>query len=129
MYNSFPDNLYYWIRPSAKAIFTIQKSFAKFRNMFNSVEEGKGVHFYNEWVKDIRDSVPEDRLLLFNVKEGWAPLCKFLNVPIPNEPFPKVNSTANFQSRIRKMRTKALLGLFTITAIPIITAITLGNYF
>ena len=35
--------------------------------------------------------VPTNQLLVFNVKEGWAPLCAFLDRPIPDAPFPRVN--------------------------------------
>jgi len=38
------------------------------------------------------DSLPADRLLVFSPKEGWAPLCAFLGVPVPKAPFPRVNS-------------------------------------
>ena len=30
----------------------------------------------------------EEKLLFFNVKDGWEPLCKFLDLPTPKEPFP-----------------------------------------
>jgi len=43
-------------------------------------------------------NVPKDRLLVFDVREGWQPLCTFLGQPVPTEPFPKTNSTAEFQS-------------------------------
>jgi hypothetical protein len=33
-------------------------------------------------------------LHFFNVKDGWEPLCKILNVPIPDEPFPRINEKA-----------------------------------
>ena len=32
--------------------------------------------------------------LEFSVKQGWEPLCRFLEIPVPDEPFPRVNSTA-----------------------------------
>ena len=32
------------------------------------------------------DYVPKDRLLVYQVKEGWGPICNLLNVPIPNKP-------------------------------------------
>jgi hypothetical protein len=40
--------------------------------------------------------LPSDRLLQFNVAEGWAPLCRFLDRPIPSEPFPRANSREEF---------------------------------
>ena len=38
-----------------------------------------------------KERVPEKQLLVFNVKDGWAPLCQFLGLPIPDAPFPRVN--------------------------------------
>lgn len=46
---------------------------------------------YEDWNADVIRSVPKDRLLVFNVKQGWEPLCKFLDKPIPKEPFPRLN--------------------------------------
>jgi hypothetical protein len=55
---------------------------------------------YNNWIEDVKRTVPKDQLLVFNVKEGWEPLCKFLGVPVPQTPFPRVNDTAQFNARI-----------------------------
>ncbi|MFY9252970.1 MAG: sulfotransferase family protein [Fuerstiella sp.] len=41
----------------------------------------------------------KDKLLVFDVADGWDPLCKFLNVPIPNEAFPQSNTREEFQQR------------------------------
>jgi hypothetical protein len=38
-------------------------------------------------------SVPPEKLFFFNVKDGWGPLCKILDCPIPDEPFPHVNDS------------------------------------
>lgn len=40
--------------------------------------------------KEVIRRIPRERLLVFNVKEGWEPLCKFLGVDVPDEPFPQV---------------------------------------
>lgn len=45
----------------------------------------------------IRRVVPSDRLFFFNVKDGWEPLCKILNCPVPNEPFPRANDSKAMQ--------------------------------
>ena len=50
----------------------------------------------------VREVIPADRLLVFEVAQGWGPLCEFLGVPTPDEPMPKVNSTEEFQGRIQK---------------------------
>jgi hypothetical protein len=51
----------------------------------------------------VRDAFGPDRLLVFDVKDGWKPLCAFLSVPVPDgEAFPHLNDTAEFQSDERK---------------------------
>ncbi len=50
------------------------------------------INYFNERQAKIKAEVPADRLLLFDVKEGWAPLCRFLAVDIPESDFPRVNS-------------------------------------
>ncbi|KAF8563280.1 NAD dependent epimerase/dehydratase, partial [Paragonimus westermani] len=56
---------------------------------------------YDRWIVQVTKDVPADRLLVFHVREGWEPLCKFLNVPVPNQPFPNVNERAELVERIR----------------------------
>lgn len=46
--------------------------------------------------KAVREVIPEEQLLIFQVKDGWEPLCKFLNVPTPNAPFPRTNNREEF---------------------------------
>jgi hypothetical protein len=52
----------------------------------------------------VKSAIPADRLLVFEAKQGWAPLCAFLGVPVPETPFPNVNDTAEFKGRIRVMQ-------------------------
>ena len=56
---------------------------------------------FRDHVAEVRSTVPADRLLVFEVAEGWGPLCAFLGVPVPNEPFPHVNESADFNRRLR----------------------------
>jgi hypothetical protein len=51
---------------------------------------------YRRRAEEVRAAIPPERLLVFDVAEGWEPLCAFLDVAIPNEPFPRVNSTEEF---------------------------------
>ncbi|THD28146.1 hypothetical protein D915_001029 [Fasciola hepatica] len=44
---------------------------------------------YVQWNDRIERLIPKERLLVFHVRQGWSPLCTFLNEPIPNTPFPK----------------------------------------
>ena len=48
----------------------------------------------------VRREVPADRLLEFEVSQGWAPLCDFLGVPVPDEPFPRSNDSASFHAML-----------------------------
>jgi hypothetical protein len=48
----------------------------------------------------VRALIPADRLLVYQVKEGWGPLCAFLGVPEPAEPFPRSNDRAEFWDRV-----------------------------
>ena len=44
--------------------------------------------------------IPAARLLVYDPADGWEPLCRFFGRPIPDEPFPRVNSTEEFKSMI-----------------------------
>ena len=52
---------------------------------------------HNEAVKA---TIPADQLLVYQVKEGWGPLCRFLNLPAPAEAFPRTNDRAEFWDRV-----------------------------
>jgi hypothetical protein len=43
--------------------------------------------------------VPPQRLLVWNAREGWEPICKALKLPVPDEPFPKVNTREEWRAR------------------------------
>lgn len=57
------------------------------------------VAVFHRHVEAVRAALPAERLLVFDVKEGWAPLCSFLGVAVPDEPFPRANSTEEFLQR------------------------------
>lgn len=44
--------------------------------------------------------IPKSQLLVYQVKEGWAPLCEFLGVPVPDEPFPRSNDRSEFWDKV-----------------------------
>ena len=54
---------------------------------------------YTDWANRVKETVPAEKLLVFNVKQGWKPLCDFLGVPVPDIPFPRINSTKEFRSQ------------------------------
>lgn len=65
--------------------------------IFDSFEgKVKDRAFMTDWFerrnRQVSDSLPPERVLVFSPKEGWGPLCEFLGVPVPDAPFPRVNS-------------------------------------
>ena len=52
------------------------------------------------WDDSVKRDAPADQLLVWDPKEGWEPLCDFLEVDVPDEPLPRVNDTKAFQEGI-----------------------------
>ncbi|MFL6053343.1 MAG: sulfotransferase family protein [Actinoallomurus sp.] len=50
----------------------------------------------------VRREVPAGRLLEYEVRQGWGPLCDFLGVPVPEEPFPRTNDRQEFAERVAR---------------------------
>ena len=70
---------------------------------------GKRIHdrafmtaYFEEHNATVEAEVAKKRLLVYDVAQGWEPLCKFLGVPVPDSPFPKVNSREDMQARMSK---------------------------
>jgi len=76
------------------------------RGMFGVIEDGEetAAEFFNDWKAEVIKEVPADRLLVFEAKQGWGPLCSFLGVPEPTVPFPNVNDTAQQQKTLRVLK-------------------------
>ncbi len=53
---------------------------------------------YERHNDDVRRSAPPGQLLEWSPSDGWAPLCSALGVAVPDEPFPRVNSTEEFRA-------------------------------
>ncbi|KAH6684273.1 hypothetical protein B0J14DRAFT_572535 [Halenospora varia] len=57
----------------------------------------------------LKSVIPKDRLFFFNVKDGWGPLCKILDLPIPDEPFPFANDKEAVKAFIAELAKQALI--------------------
>jgi hypothetical protein len=55
------------------------------------------IRMFNQHTKDVVEAIDPSRLLIFDVREGWAPLCQFLDKPVPDAAFPRVNSRDEFE--------------------------------
>jgi len=58
-----------------------------------------GMEKYQSWNTHIEKIVPKEKLLVFNVNVGWGPLCRFLNFPVPDVPFPNVNDSQSMKDK------------------------------
>ncbi|MEM7334090.1 MAG: sulfotransferase family protein [Chloroflexota bacterium] len=60
---------------------------------------------FNAHIEEVKRVVPPEKLLVFSVKEGWEPLCDFLDVPVPQDrPFPHLNEKASTRKAYTTMR-------------------------
>ena len=59
------------------------------------------VRRFNEHVTEVKDTISPERLLVFEVADGWQPLCDFLELPAPSAAFPHINDTEAVQGIIK----------------------------
>jgi hypothetical protein len=81
------------------------------KNIFDGDFQGKFedkeamLQLFKEHEEDVRQSVPADRLLIFETGvDGWEKLCTFLGKDIPNKPWPHLNTTEDFQKSREKVQ-------------------------
>lgn len=82
---------------------------------------------YREHYAVIRDLVPKERLLEYQLGSGWEPLCKFLGKPVPDVPFPHLNESKDLKALFERYGLKALKHsainfglLLSITVVPFV---------
>jgi hypothetical protein len=51
----------------------------------------------------VQSEIAPERLLVFQVSEGWGPLCRFLGVDEPGAPFPHDNDLGDFARRVSEV--------------------------
>jgi len=89
---SAPAQMQDWLDMSSEVI--AQTGFPLGLNE-DSLSEAFSAH--NEAVKA---AIPSSQLLVYQVKEGWEPLCRFLDVPVPDGKFPRTNDRGEFWDRV-----------------------------
>ena len=71
------------------------------RKVWGGMFEGRfeerdfAIQVFEDYTAEVIKYVPPEKLLVFDVKQGWEPLCDFLGVPVPDEPFPHLNDRAS----------------------------------
>jgi hypothetical protein len=103
-----------WWKSASQTIFAVQDKIpvpelremtrALFENRFTARIDDRDacIAAYERHNADVRATAPCARLLEWTPGDGWEPLCKALDVPVPDAPFPKVNTTDEFLARLPK---------------------------
>lgn len=70
------------------------------QHMAGRIEDrGHAMAKYQRYCEEVAEAVPADRLLTYDVSEGWEPHCDFLDCAVPERPFPARNSRPAFRRR------------------------------
>jgi len=135
-YSSTIDTIYFtetlWQFKVLKAVIPTMR---KFGNMSANLIWGRSlkgtmankaaaIARYNENIEEVKAAVPPEKLLIFSVDHGWEPLCKFLEVPIPETTFPNVNDRAQVKKTIGDFTKGAYITLGI--GVVIVAAIIIG---
>lgn len=88
-----------------------------FGGRFDDKEHALGV--FHRHAERVRQVVAEDRLLVFQATDGWEPLCRFLDVPVPTGPFPHLNEGASMQRVRRALALMRWLPLLLLVALAV----------
>ncbi len=63
-------------------------------------EKAYALEIFEQHIRKVKETVPRDRLLVYEVSQGWEPLCRFLAAEVPeNTPFPRLNTFEQIQRR------------------------------
>ena len=66
-------------------------------------DKQRAISIFERHIEEVKDRVPGARLLVYDVNEGWEPLCRFLHVAVPaDKPFPHLNETSAFHQMIQE---------------------------
>jgi hypothetical protein len=63
-------------------------------------DRDSAISAYERHNETVRRGVPAGRLIEWRPGDGWQPICEALHLPVPEEPFPHVNTTADFRSNV-----------------------------
>lgn len=76
----------------------------------SEIDEAMARRAHREFFEEVRRIVPAERRLEFRLKDGWEPLCEFLGKPVPDVPFPRLNSMDDLNTKVAsQMRTAWLV--------------------
>ena len=108
---SIRDNAETWWQSVSQTIFQVKVDLPSFQDMIRDVmgarfteqwyDQQSAMAAYERYNDEVRSIITSNRLVEWQPRDGWEPICKALNLPIPNQPFPYVNTTAEFRKLFR----------------------------
>lgn len=72
---------------------------------------------FPEHIEEVRKAIPASRLLVFEIKDGWRPLCEFSGLPEPETDFPYVNDTEPTNQILNKIIAEGYEAVFGYTGV------------
>ncbi len=88
-------------------------------------DKAYAIQVFNQHIEEVKSYVPTDKLLVYQVKDGWEPLCTFLGVEIPDKPFPRLNDRQNFGGNRAVQQIRKRLGTISLIAATFLTVLIL----
>lgn len=83
------------------------------------------IEVFERHTEEVKGRVPPEQLLVYEVGQGWAPLCEFLGVPEPDGPFPRLNDAAEMRRRVRTVRAISLSSYTLLATLAIFAGVLL----
>lgn len=111
-YESTVDTIYFtetlwqwkvleWLTPFGRKFGAVSRKLIWQRSLQGTMsDKARAIARYNAHIEEVKAAVPPDKLLIFKVTDGWAPLCAFLGVAQPKEDFPNLNDRASIKQTI-----------------------------
>lgn len=105
-YDSFSETIHKLMQgadqapPPMQPFMSMGKAVLGKAGFHGTAEREELIAAYNAHVDAVKAGLG-DRLLVFDYRDGWPPLCRFLDVDVPDEPFPRSNSREDFWDRIK----------------------------
>jgi hypothetical protein len=75
------------------------------------------ISVFQKHIEEVKRTVAPEKLLVYDVRQGWEPLCSFLGVPVPHKPFPRLNDRTSFLGDINRRRLRVRLAAGALVAL------------
>lgn len=94
------------------------------------LDEKHAIDVFERHIEEVQAHCDPERLLVFQVSQGWEPLCEFLGVPVPAGPFPHLNDSKSLRRRFAGIRWGTRLAppaLLTVAAVSVLRHFGVGG--